>query len=100
MAEPVTDPAADVAEVPDPDEPSPSPMWRYGFVGALAGYLVGVVLAVPIAALLHGEATTTTEHRADLWGFAFAGGVLVAIVGAVLGVLRARSGSSPGGGAA
>ncbi len=84
------DPTAEPAEQdePEPTE-APSP-WRYGLVGAIAGYLVGVVLAVPVAALLHGAATTTTEHRADLWGFAFAGGVAVAVVGAVLGVWRAR----------
>ena len=85
--------AASPTPPPGEADPEPSP-WRYALVGAVAGYLVGVVLAVPVAAVAFGEATTTTAHRADLWAFAFAGGVFGAVVGALAGARSARRASS------
>ncbi len=93
----MTDSGHDPAPAPDADRGdgasamARTPAWRWAFVGAIAGYLVGVVIAVPVAALLWGEATTTQEHRVDLWAVAFWGGVLGAAVGAGVGALRARS---------
>ena len=95
----MTDPGLDPAPAPEvrgdgTGADGGPPVWRWAFVGAIAGYLVGVVLAVPVAALVWGEATTTQEHRVDLWAVAFWGGVLGAAVGAAVGALRARSTAS------
>lgn len=62
---------------------------RYGLVGAFAGVLVGVMVALPAVSLVYGRDTTRSAHRGDMYLWSFVGAVLVGVAGFVVGWIRA-----------
>jgi hypothetical protein len=67
---------------------------RYGFVGAFAGVLVGVMVALPAVTMVYGRDTTRSAHRADMYLWAFVGAIIVGVAGFAVGWIRATRGDT------
>ncbi len=62
---------------------------RYGALGAFAGVLVGVMVALPAVTLVYGRDTTRSLHRQDMYLWAFVAAVIVGLAGFIIGWVRA-----------